>query len=221
MAFTFRAFNSEERSLEARPSLLRNVAENPQPLVFAVCMIVLVGFIGSELWSTTRALLNHPAATQTRNQPNSAQQYAEQIGAAELFGHAATQGNLPETTLQLTLRAVFAARDPQQASAVIETSDGRAQVLKVGATMGGVAVLQEVHENRVVLSRNGVLETLLFPAPQESTEFAIAQNTVPTSSDNPTETAPMTTPPAGASPDEIKRAAILQRLEELRARSSR
>jgi len=207
--------------LEARPSRLRNVAENPQPLVFAICMIVLAVFIGSELWSTVRALLARPAATQPRNQSgNGTQQYAEQISAADLFGRAANQGNLPETTLQLTLRAVFAARDAQQASAVIETSDGRAQVLKVGANVNGAAVLQEVHANRVVLSRNGVLETLFFPVPQESTEFAIAQNTVPVSNDNPTDVAPSNTP-AGASPDEIKRAAILQRLEELRARSSR
>ena len=197
-------------------------AENPQPLVFAICIIVLAVFIGGELWSTTQALLAHPAVTQTRNQSDSGtQQYAEQISAAELFGHAANQGNLPETTLQLTLRAVFAASDAKQASAVIETSDGHAQVLKVGANVNGSAVLQEVHGNRVVLSRNGVLETLFFPAPQESTEFAIAQNTVPVSTDNPTDTAPINTPPAGASPDEIKRAAILQRLEELRARSSR
>lgn len=207
--------------MEARPSRLRNVVENPQPLVFAICLIVLAVFIGSELWSTARALLTHPTATQTRNQPGSAQPYAEQISAAELFGRAPNQGNLPETTLQLTLRAVFAARDPQQASAVIETSDGRAQVLKVGASINGAAMLQEVHENRVVLSRNGVLETLFFPAPQESTEFTIAQNTVPVSSDNSTDAASINTPPAGTSPDEIKRAAILQRLEELRARSSR
>lgn len=207
--------------MEARPSLLRNVAENPQPLVFAVCMIVLAIFIGGELWSTTQALLSRPAATQTRNQPGSAaQQYAEQISAAELFGRAPNQNNLPETTLQLTLRAVFAASDAKQASAVIETSDGHAQVIKVGANMNGAAVLQEVHGNRVVLSRNGVLETLFFPAPQESTEFAIAQNTVPLNNENPTD-ATINTPPAGASPDEIKRAAILQRLEELRARSSR
>ncbi len=209
--------------MEVRPPIWRHVAENPQPLVFAVCIIALAAFIGTELWSSTRAFGYRPAAAQSQNRAGNElqQNYSEQIASAELFGRAANSNNLPETSLQLTLRAVFAAREANQASAVIETSDGRAQVIKVGASVGGDAVLQEVHENRVVLSRNGVLETLLFPAPQESTEFAIAQSTSPANGGGESNLLPNNAPPAGASPDEIKRAAILQRLEELRARSSR
>lgn len=208
--------------MEARPPLWRNVAENPQSLVFAVCIAAFAAFIGAELWSVLHAAVYHPTLAANRNGASSEQQpFAEQISAADLFGHAANQNNLPETSLQLTLRAVFAASDPHLASAVIETSDGRAQVIKAGGSIGGDAVLQEVHENRVTLSRNGVLETLLFPEPQESAEFAIAQNAPIAQSADQMSPAPANTPPAGASPDEIKRAAILQRLEELRARSSR
>lgn len=207
--------------MEARPPIWRNAAENPQPLIFAACLIALVALVGSEVWTSTRALLYRPNTARIQNQSAEQPQYAEQIAAAELFGRAASQTNLPETNLQVTLRAVFAARDAKQASAVIETSDGRAQIVKVGANISGDAVLQEVHENRVVIARNGALETLFFPAPQESTEFAIAQAAPPSGSDSQTDSGSINSAPAGASPDEIKRAAILQRLEELRARSSR
>ncbi|MDB6062870.1 MAG: hypothetical protein JWM78_2973 [Verrucomicrobiaceae bacterium] len=209
--------------MEARPPLLRHVAENLQPLIFAACIIAIVAFIGVEIWSTVQGFSYRPTVITSQNRTAGAnpQPFVEQITAADLFGHSTSQGNLPETNLQLTLRAVFAAQDPHQASAVIEMPDGRAQVIKAGASISGDAMLQEVHENRVVLSRNGVMETLFFPAPQESSDFAIAQNTPAPQTDTDVNAVPNNSPAAGASPDEIKRAAILQRLEELRARSSR
>jgi hypothetical protein len=78
-----------------------------------------------------------------------------------------------------------------------------------------------VYPNRVALMRNGVLETLYFPTP-ESMPANMAQNTPPTNTAN-TDTANTNVMdvPDGMSPFEIKRAAILQRLEELRANTQR
>lgn len=199
----------------------RSVIDNPQPWVLGLCVAVFALLIGNELWLTGNAF--HSSTKTAISSPNSAErnpQTLAQITDADLFGHAANQNsNLPETNLQVVLRAVFAARDPRQASAVIETADGHSEIVKVGASIGGNAVLHEVLDNRVVLSRNGALETLYFPAPQESAEFAVAQAETPTTTaNNEMPTTPAV--PAGASPDEIKRAAILQRLEELRARST-
>jgi hypothetical protein len=59
---------------------------------------------------------------------------------------------------------------------------------------------------------------LYFPPPQESAEFNVAQVERPATTGEPANASAAA--PADASPDEIKRAAILQRLEELRARSS-
>jgi type II secretory pathway component PulC len=210
--------------LEAgRLSTWRSAIENPQPLVLAICILAFAALIGIELWSAAAAQLT-PADSQPRaaTNPQRDQSGVDQITAADLFGHATNQNaNLPETTLQLTLRAVFAASDPHAASAVIEASDGHAQMVKVGAGVGGAATLQEVYANRVVLARNGVLETLYFPAPQESTEMTVAQNTQAPGDTAETPDSTANNAPAGASAEEIKRAAILQRLEELRARSSR
>jgi hypothetical protein len=105
---------------------------------------------------------------------------------------------------------------------MIETSDGRVQIIKSGANVMADTVLQQVSSNHVVLARNGALESLYFPTPQENTDLvAVAQNSAVSSTDtgainNDTDNDSN----AGASPEEIKRAAILRRLEELRARSS-
>lgn len=197
----------------------RNVIDNPQPWVLGLCIAVFALLIGDEVWLTSSAFRSSvQIATRSSDTFEHNPQTLAQITDADLFGHAANQNsNLPETNLQVVLRAVFAATDPKQASAVIETTDGHSEIVKVGASVGGNAVLHDVLDNRVVLSRNGALETLYFPAPQESAEFAVAQVETPVTN-NETSTTP--TVPAGASPDEIKRAAILQRLEELRARST-
>ena len=204
----------------------RSAIDNPQSLALALCVIVFAALIGMELWSAISAHLqsNTPAPTRTATDNTRDSADVEQIAAADLFGHAANQNaNLPETSLQLTLRAVFTASDPRAASAVIETVDGHAQMIKVGAGVGSDATLKEVYSNRVVLARNGVMETLYFPAPQESTEMSVAQAApLPNAATDSAEPAISSNSlPADASPDEIKRAAILQRLEELRARSSR
>ncbi len=200
----------------------RSAIDRPQPFARALCIAAAVILIGWEIALAVSTQLEKPTASRNRAPASGDIANAEQIAAAELFGRSASQnGNLPQTTLQVTLRAIFAASDPGAASAVIESSDGRTQVIKVGGTVDGSTTLQAVHPNRVVLLHNGELETLYFPAPQESADLpdhsmAGAQDpSLPNAA--PTETSL----PADASAEEIKRAAILQRLEELRARTPR
>lgn len=204
-----------------RLPIWRSAINNPQPLVRVLCIAIAVALIIAELWPTISAQFGKPVTTSSHRttavETNAAS--TEQIASADLFGHAATDNpNLPPTNLAVTLRAVFAASDPKAASAVIESSDGRTQVLKVGATIDSSASLQAVYANRVVLSRNGELETLYFPAPQESTAM-----TVPQDSEQPisTNAGDPNAPTTASSAEEIKRAAIMQRLEELRARTPR
>ncbi|MFT3931254.1 MAG: type II secretion system protein N [Spongiibacteraceae bacterium] len=204
-----------------RLPIWRSAIDNPQPLARALCIGVATVLVGLELWPALSVYVAKPTASPSRAiaAPRDAAS-VEQITSAELFGHNASQNaNLPQTTLQVTLRAVFAASDPKLASAVIESSDGRTQVVKVGGTVDASTTLQGVYPNRVVLLRNGAQETLFFPAPQESS--SLPYNAL---AGTPGQSAPDTAA-AGANPgmptDEIKRAAIMQRLEELRARSPR
>lgn len=203
-----------------RLPIWRNAIDQPQQLARAVCVVIVATFVGLELWTAFSAHLETPASSNSHTTAT-AQSTAsvEQIVAADLFGHAANaNSNLPETNLQVTLRAVFAASDPKAASAVIESNDGRTQIIKVGGTLDGSTTLQAVHPNRVVLMRNGELETLYFPVPQES-PAVLASTQTPAL---PTGAPPVDgSIPPNASAEEIKRAAIMQRLEELRARTPR
>lgn len=208
-----------------RLPLWRNAIDHPQPLARALCIVVAAILVGLELWPAVSAQIGvqmeSPGASPSRTTVTPSDIVnTEQITSAELFGHSASQnGNLPQTTLPVTLRAVFAASDSKTASAVIESNDGRTQIIKVGGTVDASTTLQAVNANSVVLLRNGELETLYFPVPQESSSNSIAGIQTPalpeamTSAENSL--------PAGASAEEIKRAAIMQRLEELRARTPR
>jgi type II secretory pathway component PulC len=212
------------KSLTWRRLIGNGLIENPQSWAAAGCAAVLLLLIGSEIWTTSRAFFYRPptAAAAPPASTDNSRSNLQHIVDAELFGRAPpAQGNnqsLPQTNLQLTLRGVFTGVDSHSASAMIEGSDGHAQIVKTGANVAPDTVLQEVFSNRVVLVRNGVPESLYFPTPQSGVgENSVAQNDALPSAN--------TTPGAddsavSASPEELKRAAILRRLEELRARSS-
>lgn len=199
-----------------RPSTWRRLAEHPQQWVLGVCIAVLAGLIGSELWLSVGALLYRAPAPLARTAaPSDESNHAEQIVAASLFGRAAQTGAAAEqqSDLQLTLRGVFTASDSQHASAMLESPDGRVQIVRVGGSVAPETTLQQVYSNRIVLTRNGAQESLYFPTPQSSENAAATAGTATSA----TGAAPA---PSATTSEDMKRAAILRRLEELRARSS-
>lgn len=70
---------------------------------------------------------------------------------------------LPETQLNLTLRGVVASDRAGDSGAIIASPDGRERFFGVNDALPGGAMLTEVHRDRVVLERNGQLETLRLP----------------------------------------------------------
>ncbi|MGD8527006.1 MAG: type II secretion system protein GspC [Thioalkalispiraceae bacterium] len=66
----------------------------------------------------------------------------------------------PETRLQLKLKGVFASSDPRQAFAIIADSKNQDKAYRLGSSVSGGAVLHAVYPDRVILKRNGRLETL-------------------------------------------------------------
>jgi len=202
----------------------RTLVEHPQQWALACCVIVLALLIGNELWQVGKSFANRPAVVAAPTSNGVSQDFVEKIVSAQLFGRAAAQSSNqapPTTDLQIILRGVFTAQDPHNASAMIETSDGHVQIVKTGANIAADTVLQQVLGNHIVLARNGALESLYFPTPQESAgTVALAQNNSAIGSESNAASDADSDANAGASPEEIKRAAILRRLEELRARSS-
>ncbi|MCB1614535.1 MAG: hypothetical protein KDI30_00835 [Pseudomonadales bacterium] len=74
------------------------------------------------------------------------------------------QSNLPSTSLKLTLTAVIQSTDENKGSAFIENEKNISNRYFVGDQISSGVTLHAVEEESVILSRNGQLETLRFPA---------------------------------------------------------
>jgi general secretion pathway protein C len=84
---------------------------------------------------------------------------------AHLFGEARgiTSDDAPQTSAALVLAGVLAVPDPQKGMAIIGPSAGAAKLYAVGASVPGGVRLHAVYPDRVLLDRNGVLESLMLP----------------------------------------------------------
>jgi general secretion pathway protein C len=69
----------------------------------------------------------------------------------------------PETRLNLKLRGVFSSQDKEIARAIIADAKGDDESYAIGDEVPGGAVLNDILEDRVILERNGQLETLKLP----------------------------------------------------------
>jgi general secretion pathway protein C len=95
------------------------------------------------------------------------------IADAHLFGVAAEQARVPqqtvvdapETTLSVTLTGLVADDDPAGGQAIISSGRDREKNYGVGQSIegGGGATVHAVYGDRVILNRNGRLETLRLP----------------------------------------------------------
>jgi general secretion pathway protein C len=120
--------------------------------------------------------------------PRPPQRLAEKIGQWHLFGKyvknkpkpvaAPVQqiATAPETKLNLKLRGVFVSTNPKNASAIIADAKGKEESYKIGDDIAGRAILREVFNDKVILERNGRLETLLLPVENSITGLEIASS---------------------------------------------
>ncbi len=84
---------------------------------------------------------------------------------AHLFGLAGAQAGstAPQTTIPLILAGVIADKDPTKGQAIIGDSAAGAKLFAVGAMIHGGVRLNSVYGDRVLIERNGRLETLMLP----------------------------------------------------------
>jgi general secretion pathway protein C len=110
------------------------------------------------------------------------------ITNAHLFGAAPTLrqdgANAPQTSMPLVLTGIIAGNDPQNGLAILGQSAQTTKVYAVGDSVPGGAKLHSVYSDRVVIDREGQLESLSLPrqvspgkAPPPST--AVLQNENP------------------------------------------
>jgi general secretion pathway protein C len=75
----------------------------------------------------------------------------------------------PVTTLSLLLKGVIAAQPMSRALAIIADKGGsNEQLYGLGEQIPGNASIREIHADRVIISRGGILETLLLEGSQSA-----------------------------------------------------
>jgi general secretion pathway protein C len=154
------------------PSTLRSRAPQIAVWVLALALGVQAAMIVAHLAGAGRPVLPtvQPAPAVQRQHVDVAA-----ITRAHLFGaapaaRAESAANAPPTSMALVLTATFAVHDrkdghilPDQGVAILGPNATATQVYGVGDNVPGGARLHAVYDDRVVLDRNGSLETLLLP----------------------------------------------------------
>src|SRR6185312_5026619 len=108
-----------------------------------------------------------PAASSTPPPPVARLNVAE-IANGALFGapKAASDGNAADarpTNIPLVLTGVIAVQDPKNGLAILGENAQAAKVYAVGDSVPGGVKLHSVYNDRVILDRNGSLESLALP----------------------------------------------------------
>ncbi|MGH8232327.1 MAG: type II secretion system protein GspC [Steroidobacteraceae bacterium] len=140
--------------------------------LIAVVLLLALGLDGALI--VARALGNAPdlppprlttgAALPGQQTVNPALQLATIVNA-HLFGAAprASGVDAPNTTMPLTLAGVIADPDPSKGVAIIGENAAAGKLYSVGGALPGGVHLHSVYSDRVLLERNGGLETLMLP----------------------------------------------------------
>jgi len=154
-------------------------------MVSAGLLAVIAWVLAGLIWSIAVPGYNAPAGTPTdaelaspsRPAPSPSAEEPRLSGFARAaafapFGSTQTSDsqlieNAPETRLRLKLLGVLT-YGPDSGSAIIAAGGDDAELYYVGDTIGDeLATLQQVHVDRVILERDGRLETLRLPRSDE------------------------------------------------------
>jgi general secretion pathway protein C len=158
--------------LKSLDGLMRVLTERGPSLLAAALIVALA--LDSAL-ILTRALSGAQALPPPSASPLSAapphrgtnpQLLLATIVNAHVFGSAAAQAggpDAPPTSMPLVLTGVIADKDPARGQAIIGANAAAAKLYSVNAVIPGGARLHAVYRDRVLLERNGALETLALP----------------------------------------------------------
>lgn len=154
-----------------------------------------------------------PAGSATGNQQVDLEILGRQLAEKPLFGQYVAEAqqsvaapvDAPETQLRLVLQAVVAQGGEGQGFAIIAQRSGQSDAFGVGDQVFGQAELAAVYGDRVLLSRNGNMETLRYERSESSVTLQ------PLDRDNSSRTASASLP----SPSGNRNVAIQQQVEQM------
>jgi general secretion pathway protein C len=138
--------------------------------VLGVALGLQAGLIFLDLWGAMRhkvpAVAAHPLVPRHNLD-------VATITSAHLFGAAPAPkqdgANAPQTNIPLVLTGTIAGNDPQNGLAILGQTAQTAKVYAVGDNVPGGAKLHSVYSDRVVIDRDGQLESLALPRQVTST----------------------------------------------------
>ncbi|MGC3980495.1 MAG: type II secretion system protein GspC [Steroidobacteraceae bacterium] len=131
----------------------------------------------------TPAAINPTPAASTINPQSIADAHLFGIASAPESGPA-DPNNLPQTQMNLVLAGTIAMDDPEAGFAIVGETAANAKFYRVGGVINGGPRLHSVYTDRVIIDRNGTLETILLPRNNPSTASVPVAQTVTTPANN-------------------------------------
>ncbi len=163
--------NKLPKSLNLSPENLKKLNQALPPVVLALIIVSCSYLLAQITWSLIPAeqTKSAPRSTKAKNKDKGRAQHYKIITDAHLFGSfkqdkvSSSTTVAPETRLNLVLKGVLAS-DPMEYSRVIisKGKNGKEDNYGIGDKVSR-AVIKEIYADRVILSRNGRLETLRMP----------------------------------------------------------
>ncbi|WP_022963374.1 type II secretion system protein GspC [Halopseudomonas pelagia] len=139
-------------------------------LITLLLMAVVVVMLGRLTWMIVEPSSVLPAADASRFDPVAGGSEGvrvrdyEDVAALSVFGSAAATANrvvnAPDTSLSWVLKGVLADPDPERSGAILAPQGQPEKYYRVGAELPGSVRLEQVLADRVILARDGKLETL-------------------------------------------------------------
>ena len=155
------------------------------------CLVVYAAYLSAQLtWfvfapKAAAPMILSQSSSSIKKQP---QGQARALASFHLFGEAGRVISkkldepkvAPKTRLRLILKGVFTAEQGGASGAIVEEIGKSADYYSLGSTLPGNAVLEEVYSDRILLRRNGKLETLSFVDKASKGQSIIAKAPVST-----------------------------------------
>jgi general secretion pathway protein C len=133
--------------------------------ILAIALGVQAALIVTDLFGAGRAVTLAPGTRGPAARPRFLDLAA--ITNAHLFGAAAAAKqdglNAPQTSMPLVLTGIIAGNDPQNGLAILGPTAQNSKVYAVGDAVPGGAKLHSVYSDRVIIDRDGRLESLTLP----------------------------------------------------------
>ncbi|WP_339650851.1 type II secretion system protein GspC [Halopseudomonas pelagia] len=139
-------------------------------LITLLLMAVVVVMLGRLTWMIVEPSSVLPAVDASRFEPVAGGSEGvrvrdyEDVATLSVFGSAAATANrvvnAPDTSLSWVLKGVLADPDPERSGAILAPQGQPEKYYRVGAELPGSVRLEQVLADRVILARDGKLETL-------------------------------------------------------------